>query len=405
MKALLLFIVGITSLVSFAQDGSLDTSFGDFGSVVVDYQEENNFSTTVIEQSDGKVITGGFSYINSTEENSLFRYNIDGTIDTSFGDNGILITPVVGNLNFQENDKLIVSGATDNITGNLSLIRYLSNGTIDNSFATNGVLNTDLPAGHLYKINLLNDDSILLTGAINDSNMFSVVFQKYLPNGALDISFGNNGTIINEIGPSSYTIQKVAESSNNIYMLAKRQSDTDFEFIVIKFTENFIVDNNYGINGISTFDFGEMPQFSSNVATFGILNDDSIYIAGGYGGCQNSFEAFHAKLKPNGEKDNSFGNNGIRALSSNFYFPKQVIIQENNRVLIAGNVSDCFEWSFATISRYFSDGFEDNSFNFQDDGQEIFFDDMQILADGKIIMVGTTPWYTGDFGSDFGIVR
>jgi uncharacterized delta-60 repeat protein len=407
MKTLLLFLAVMASLVSFGQDGSLDTSFGDGGVVVTDLHEDANYSSAVIEQSDGKVISGGISFVNSTEETSIFRYNVDGTIDTSFGNNGILITPVVGSLdlNFQQDDKLIVSGSLDHSTGNIAVIRYLNDGSIDDTFATNGMLTTDLSEGNLSRINLQGDDSILLTGSYNNNDSFFIVFQKYLPNGLLDISFGNNGTIINEIGSPASFIDEVKIHSNSVYVLAPKQSYNDFVVSVLKFTEDYILDDNFGINGIATTSIEIIPGNSVKSIAFDLFNDGSIYLAGAHGNCQDLFKAFHAKLKPDGENDTSFGNNGVRLLSSNYYMPEQVIIQENNRVLIAGNVSDCFEWSFATVSRYFSGGFEDDSFNLQDNGQEVFFDDMQILTDGKIIMVGTTPWYNGNFSSDFAIIR
>ncbi|MCZ4318197.1 T9SS type A sorting domain-containing protein [Aequorivita viscosa] len=385
----------------------MDLSFGDGGVVITDLHEGSNFSSAVIEQLDGKVISGGFSFVNSTEENALIRYNLDGTVDTSFGNNGVLITPIVGilDLNFQQGNKLIVSGSIDHSTGNISLFRYLSDGTLDNTFATNGVLATDLPNGNLYKINLFDDDSFLLTGSYNANNIFFIVFQKYLNNGTLDTSFGNNGRIINQIGSPDSFIDEVKIHSNSIYVLAPKQSYNDFVISVLKFTEDYILDDNFGTNGIATTSIDIIPGNSQKSIAFDLFDDGSIYLAGGHGNCDDFYMAFHAKLKPDGEKDTSFGNYGVQVLSSNYYMPEQVIIQENNRVLIAGNVSECFEWSFATISRYFSDGFEDASFNLQDDGQEVFFDDMQILADGKIIMVGTTPWYNGNFGSDFAIVR
>jgi len=407
MKTLLLFLAGILCFVSYAQDGSLDTSFGNGGVVVRDLHESSNFSSAVIEQLDGKVISGGFSFVNSTEENALFRYNLDGTVDTSFGDNGVLITPIVGNLdlNFQQGNKLIVSGSVDHSTGNISVFRYLSDGSLDNTFATNGVLTTDLPNGNLYKITLFDDDSFLLIGSYNANNIFFIVFQKYLNNGTLDTSFGNNGRIINQIGSPDSFIDEVKIHSNSVYVLAPKQSYNDFVVSVLKFTEDYVLDGNFGTNGIATTSIEIIPGNSQKSIAFDLFDDGSIYLVGGHGNCDDFYMAFHAKLKPDGEKNTSFGNNGVQVLSSNYYMPEQVIIQENDRVLIAGNVSECFEWSFATISRYFSGGFEDASFNLQDDGQEVFFDDMQILADGKIIMVGTTPWYNGNFGSDFAIVR
>lgn len=368
--------------------------------------EKTNYASVVRQQADGKLILGGLSDVNGNDESSFLRYNPDGSLDTSFASDGVLTTDLQSNLalNFQQNGNLIVSGTLYS-TSNMGVIRYFIDGTIDPSFATNGVLTPNLPIGKLSKINVMDDDSILLTGSSYDSNTFSIIFQKYLPNGTLDTSFGTNGTLVNEIGSTSFIVENVKTNSNNTYIIAVENSETNFQVIISKFSPDYILDQDFGTSGVSAFNFGPTIYFPIKKADFDIFGDGSIYIAGGHGICQDVYTSFHAKLKPNGEKDPTFGDNGVKILASTDYLAEQVVIQENNRILISGTYFNCFEWFFVTISRYFSGGFEDPSFNLEDTYQEISFDSMQLLADGKIIMAGTTPWYTGSFGSDFAIVR
>ena len=128
----------------FAQAGTLDPTFGDGGIAIVD----NIFSTGnySILQIDEKVIVAS-----ADTGISLYRFNPDGTFDLSFGNNGHFYFnskgKIYGSENkviaIQENNKIICAGRyfPTGIFGknNLALIRINSNGTIDSSYGLNGL--------------------------------------------------------------------------------------------------------------------------------------------------------------------------------------------------------------------------------------------------------------------------
>ncbi|MEP6683747.1 MAG: T9SS type A sorting domain-containing protein, partial [Parafilimonas sp.] len=91
-------------------------------------------------QKDGKIITGGYQFTDANNEHFLVnRYNIDGTIDSGFGDDGSEITKMnrtdaVNSIIIQKNGKIILIGsATSDITGSLeyqvALARYFGDST------------------------------------------------------------------------------------------------------------------------------------------------------------------------------------------------------------------------------------------------------------------------------------
>lgn len=84
------------SVSRFNIDGSLDSSFGIAGKANTRLKFKNIFGTCVSIQEDGKILAGGFQYGSEQPDTNsnfiLVRYNIDGSYDSLFGKRGIAIT-------------------------------------------------------------------------------------------------------------------------------------------------------------------------------------------------------------------------------------------------------------------------------------------------------------------------
>jgi uncharacterized delta-60 repeat protein len=88
------------SLVQLNTDGSLDTAFGTEGRVVTPVSDINwDEATAVVRQADGKLLVGGWVYegYGGNGNFAVLRYNADGTSDAEFGVGGRVITPVAPN--------------------------------------------------------------------------------------------------------------------------------------------------------------------------------------------------------------------------------------------------------------------------------------------------------------------
>jgi uncharacterized delta-60 repeat protein len=84
------------SLVQLNVDGQLDTSFGNGGRVVTPVSATNwDEATAVVRQADGKLLVGGWVYdgVSTNGNFVVLRYNADGSPDAGFGSAGRVVTP------------------------------------------------------------------------------------------------------------------------------------------------------------------------------------------------------------------------------------------------------------------------------------------------------------------------
>src|SRR5262249_22902475 len=80
------------ALARFQSDGSLDTSFGDGGRVVTEFPDSLDSQVlNVVVQPDGRIVASGF--LLSGAQTAIVRYMPDGTLDPSFGGDGVVIEP------------------------------------------------------------------------------------------------------------------------------------------------------------------------------------------------------------------------------------------------------------------------------------------------------------------------
>ncbi len=120
--------------VQIKSDGSYDTTFGTEGLIRYDIGVGSDFANVVVLQPDGKVIIGGGTNDNSTIQNENFclvRLNDDGSLDQSFGNNGIVVTEIsssyerVIDMALQDDGKLIVVGtAKVGLSEDVAFARY-----------------------------------------------------------------------------------------------------------------------------------------------------------------------------------------------------------------------------------------------------------------------------------------
>ncbi len=178
-------------LVRYNTNGTLDTSFGTDGKVI----GRIGYGRSLLIQDDGKILLGGGSNFTF----ALVRYNTDGSLDNTFGSGGEVITTVgsssEGNsLGIQSDGKIVLGGYADN---NFALVRYNIDGSLDNTFGLDGKVTTVMGNYSAGKsIGIQNDGKIVLGGYAEAD--FALV--RYNSDGTLDNTFGNGGKIITPIG-------------------------------------------------------------------------------------------------------------------------------------------------------------------------------------------------------------
>jgi uncharacterized delta-60 repeat protein len=199
-------------LVRLTNNGTLDNSFGANGfvstSVGTAYYSGAN---TICLQADGKILVAGNSYHNTYYWAAIGRYNANGTIDNTFGTNGIAEYAVRGyyddinDILQQADGKIICAGSsTINSSGSnpattaFMILRLDTLGQLDNSFNGNGQLIKSIGTrtDKCFQAILQNDGKIIIGGYSTNANInLDFAICRLLPNGSDDNTFGNNGTV------------------------------------------------------------------------------------------------------------------------------------------------------------------------------------------------------------------
>ena len=78
-------------MARYTSSGTLDTSFGTGGLVTTDFGGNNDVANAITIQPDGKIVLAGYSQNSSGNDSfALARYNVNGSLDTSFGTGGLV---------------------------------------------------------------------------------------------------------------------------------------------------------------------------------------------------------------------------------------------------------------------------------------------------------------------------
>jgi len=191
-----------TVLIRYNKDGSLDTGFGENGIVVRSFSTAEDVNDLAL-QSDGKIIVAGTFYSSATQSNDFLvaRFNQNGTLDTSFGTNGIATVnqssvDIFYSVAIQADNKIVAVGATSQNNYDFAAIRFNANGSLDSTFSNGGLFFYDLgpfTSGQSFRaVAVLPNGRIIIGGDAYDSITDDVLVMLE-PNGAFVSGFGNNG--------------------------------------------------------------------------------------------------------------------------------------------------------------------------------------------------------------------
>ncbi len=398
-----------------AQPGTLDKTFSNNGKFFEDSFTGN--CTAVAIQKDGKIVTGGI-YDANKEENIAFifaRFNTDGSLDETFGENGkaiitrvenILIYDQMRGLSIQEDGKIIGCGR---VVGNnvgrysdIAVIRLNADGKLDNSFSDNGVLVLNITKeDQVTDMVLQTDGKILLSGDDGEESVSYIT--RILPDGKYDETFGEKGVVflrnlsISNIG--AITLQ----ADNKILICGEYFGKSLF---VMRFLPNGSFDNTFdeekdGITGIIFAD-DEFPN--ANLYDIAVQPDGKILVAGS-AGINSFYEIALARFKADGSIDSAFGDKtGYTVLSTeNGTAVAYNVAVTGDKIILTCAYSTVEASSGFEAVRYNMDGTLDSAFG--ENGVAVTsFSNLRLLyaghgavqADGKIV-IGGAGYQEGEY--------
>ncbi|MGL5095900.1 MAG: delta-60 repeat domain-containing protein, partial [Planctomycetia bacterium] len=129
-------------------DGSLDTTFSGDGKLTIDFGGGQDIAEDVLIQPDGKIIVVGHGPLAGNESFVAYRFNSDGSADT-YGFNGRALSS--GGQAFgaalDGSGNLVVVGTTSAADQNVRVLRFSPQGFLDTTFGTGGIRDFTSAAG------------------------------------------------------------------------------------------------------------------------------------------------------------------------------------------------------------------------------------------------------------------
>ncbi len=203
---------GDVIVVRYAADGTLDSGYGSGGKATSGTTSLDGPPFGAL-QSDGKIVvvrTGGFT---------VARLNTDGTPDTGFGSGGVVTNSSGGIptcMALQSDGKILAAGVPSG-QSDFALARFNTDGTIDSSFGSGGIVITDFAGNEDVpnSIAVQGDGKIVAVGSSYDSSSNAyVALARYTADGSLDSSFGSGGKVSTNLGASDAYGRAVAMQSD-----------------------------------------------------------------------------------------------------------------------------------------------------------------------------------------------
>jgi uncharacterized delta-60 repeat protein len=403
---------------TFGSGGLVTTAIGSFARsyAVATYPNEGT-------ANDGKIVAVGDAFAgrkSQTEYMAVVRYNLDGTLDRTFGGSGEVMT-ILGRalaVQVQPDGKIVAAG---NSGGHFAVVRYNPDGTLDASFGSNGEVITTITKNSEdigEAMVLQADGKIVVAGETNPMNTTyeDLALVRYNANGALDATFGTGGKVTTrfaaplESGSNPPKVKMAIDpntspldsNSGKIIVVVVTQTAGGE---VVRYNTNGILDTGFGTSQ-GYVNLGNLYQ-----PAVAVQADDRIVLAGIATDATTGLSDIGLdRLNADGTLDTSFGSGGVVATSSspNQDYARSVTIQADGKIVVAGDQGNAQSGDNSFLAaRYNSNGSLDTTFGVNgvatagSDLGSAAVVSMALEPDGRIVLAG----FTAGSSSVFSLAR
>jgi len=260
----------------FLPNGLPDPSFGQGYGAIGDYMGDgSNLAVALAVQTDGSIVVAGSL---NRQYSVLFRYKSDGSRDSTFGNGGMVVTTVdrmswTTSIVIQPDGSIIAAGASFNFSNPSSvftLVRYKANGSLDSTFGLNGIVRTKFANSAAANSVALQADGKIIAAGTNISPFgYEFALSRYNPNGSADLTFGSDGRLTTSIAPyGSVARSVVLECDGKILAAGSPENSYDqIDFHLVRYNANGSLDATFGGgDGIVEADFGQTIDVAYGMA-------------------------------------------------------------------------------------------------------------------------------------------
>jgi uncharacterized delta-60 repeat protein len=238
------------AVARFNPDGTFDMSYGIGGKVRTHFPGEYNTGSrafsAALQLDDKLVVAGAYKTEAAPREFALARYNGDGSLDQGFGIGGMVHTTLGSaeafamDLAIQNDGKIVTAGYfyTGHHNHDFAVARYNSNGTLDTTFGANGCVISDLFGSSddiAYTLAIQRDGKLIVAGRTGQYPNFRPGVVRYQTSGALDMSFGSGGKVMSDLGGSSSQLYGCAVLPSGRIVVAGYSISNNADMVIARY--------------------------------------------------------------------------------------------------------------------------------------------------------------------------
>lgn len=321
------------SLTRHHADGSIDTSFGDGGEVLTDFDGAEDYAHAVALQPDGRIVVAGRTEVPGEGWYfTLARYHPDGTLDTGFGDGGRVRAEFGGAADaravaVQDDGKIVAAGETG---GRFALVRHLSDGTPDPAFGDAGRVTTPFEAGTANGNDLaLQPDGRIVVAGGAGSGGADFALARYHPDGSPDTGFGGDGRVTTAFAGEDLAFGVRVQPDGRVVAAGR----TGFDVALARYDTDGSLDAGFGSGGRVVTDFGGTLEAAHDL----VLQPDGKIVTGGVRSTDFTAVRYH----PDGSLDTGFGTGGRASADFTFYDEAHAVaLQPDGNIVTFGSSGD-----------------------------------------------------------------
>ncbi len=347
-------LVATPAGASPAGAGTLDPSFGERGVALDRFPDDQDLSlgSDQLLQSDGRTVLLGDARHGFGLKSGLVRYLPDGSLDQSFGHEGMAVTAFGKRVSIEgagversaDGGYLVAAtrntGTTEEPAYTVVTYRYSPTGKLDTTYGAKGLAVLDLGTPAIARSTTTDKDGALLIAvsmAAGQGETGGIV--RVAPNGSLDRLYGDHG-IAPMPGSDATRISQVAVDSAGRALLAgttfRAEPGTEAtRQVVARFQADGQVDRSFGTDGRA---MTEVADINAGAAL--VIDCADRPVVAGYAIADETAKADFSLVRytENGERDRDFGDAGISTfpVSQDDDTPAALVTDDQGRILVAG---------------------------------------------------------------------
>ena len=310
------------------------------GFVSFPFASGNDEAYALVLLPEGRIALAGRTLGSSNYAAGIAVVNPDGSLATSFSNDGIATSPSVSQFNavtFAGNALFAVGEASQGNYLDIAIAKFDLSGNPASGFGTNGVVVIPVTVGNGHDganaVAVQADGSIVVGGYSTAADRLTeTTLVRVSANGLLDSSFGNQGKVVLSLGPTHDHVKSIDLLSNGSMIVGSMDYNNDSKLVLLKVTQTGALDTSFGSAGKLVTSI-----YPGSARDSVALQGDKIIVSGGSsGGSSSNFRI--ARFNADGAVDTSFGTAGVVNFNDESTVASGgVAVQPDGKIVVVGN--------------------------------------------------------------------